>query len=79
VNPVRLLLAIDGLAYLGYSFTDILGPERPATSFPGSSCPRSSAKALCAWLLLMGLDVERWMLQANSAVRTPSVSLEALP
>ena len=46
-RTIGVLLAIDGLAYLCYSFTDILARERQPNWFPGSSCPPSSGKERC--------------------------------
>jgi hypothetical protein len=46
-RTIGVLLAIDGLAYLCYSFTDILAPDAAAQLVPGSNCPPSSVKDRC--------------------------------
>ena len=79
-RALSLLLAIDGLAYLVYSFTDMLAPHAALHLVPWIQLPALVGEgALCLWLLVVGLDAERWRAQASSAVRTPSVALEALP
>ena len=61
------LLAIDGLAYLTYSFTNLLAPAFAAQLVPWIQLPALLGEgALCLWLLLVGIDVERWNDSATS-------------
>jgi hypothetical protein len=39
-RAIAILLAVDGLAYLVYNFTDFLAPSVAAHLTPGSNCPR---------------------------------------
>jgi hypothetical protein len=72
-RTLGVLLAIDGLAYLIYSFTDILAPDIAAHLVPWIQLPALLGEgSLCVWLLAVGLDVERWELQARTAIPTPS-------
>jgi Domain of unknown function (DUF4386) len=75
-----VLLAIDGLAYLVYSFTDILAPDIAADLVPWIQLPALLGEgALCVWLLAVGLDAERWELQARKAIPTTYTEVESLP
>jgi hypothetical protein len=77
---IGVLLAIDGLAYLCYSFTDILAPDAAAQLVPWIQLPALVGEgALCLWLLVVGLDVDRWNQQRSAALRLQSAQLEALP
>jgi hypothetical protein len=35
--------------------------------------------SLCVWLLVVGLDAERWRLRAGMTIQTSSTPAEALP
>jgi hypothetical protein len=79
-RTIGVLLAVDGLAYLCYSFTDILAPGAAAHLVPWIQLPALVGEgALCLWLLVIGLDVDRWNQQASAALRRQSAQLEALP
>jgi uncharacterized protein DUF4386 len=57
---LAVLLAVDGLAYLAYSFTDILAPGLAAALTPWVQLPAPLAEgALSLWLLVFGVDVAR--------------------
>jgi hypothetical protein len=59
-RAIGVLLAIDGLAYLCYSVTDILAPGAAAHLVPWIQLPALVGEgALCLWLLVVGLDVDR--------------------
>jgi hypothetical protein len=78
-RTIGVLLAIDGLAYLCYSFTDILAPEAAAHLVPWIQLPALVGEgALCVWLLVVGLDADRWNQQARAALQLQSRQLEAL-
>jgi hypothetical protein len=47
-RAIGVLLAIDGVAYLVYSFADLLVLGSPPIWSPGSSCPRPSLRGLSA-------------------------------
>jgi hypothetical protein len=79
-RAIGVLLAIDGLAYLCYSFTDILAPQAAAHLVPWIQLPALVGEgSLCLWLLVVGIDVDRWKQQASAALRLRSTQLEALP
>jgi Domain of unknown function (DUF4386) len=73
------LLAIDALAYLSYSFTDILAPDIAANLVPWIQLPALVGEgSLCVWLLTVGVDTHRWRLQENRAIQTQHGPAEAL-
>src|ERR687885_1826040 len=78
-RTIGVLLAIDGLAYLVYSFANLLAPRFAAQLVPWIQLPAPIAEgALCLWLLVVGLDVERWKQRASAATRVWSAPGEAL-
>jgi len=79
-RTIGVLLVIDGLAYLCYSFTDILAPDAAAHLVPWIQLPALVGEgALCLWLLVVGIDLDRWNQQASAALQLQSTQLEALP
>jgi hypothetical protein len=78
-RAIGVLLAIDGLAYLVYSFADFLAPGFAAQLVPWVQLPALLGEgSLCLWLLVVGLDVERWHKAASAAIRMRSTLIEAL-
>jgi hypothetical protein len=78
-RTIGVLLAVDGLAYLCSSFTDILAPEAAAHLVPWIQLPALVGEgALCLWLLVVGIDLDRWNQQARAALQLQSRQLEAL-
>ena len=78
-RAIGVLLAIDGLAYLCYSFTFILAPGAAAQLVPWIQLPALVGEgSLCLWLLVVGIDVDRWNQQARAALQLRSRQLEAL-
>jgi hypothetical protein len=65
-RAVGFLLAIDGVAYLVYGFTALLSPEF-ATHLDSLAelATILGEGSLCLWLLIAGVNVERWMEQAR--------------
>jgi len=62
-----VLLAIEGLGYLINSFALFLAPALQARIFPYFMATGVAEVALCLWLLVMGVNVERWKEQAGAA------------
>lgn len=55
-----VLLAIEGIGYLVNSFTLFLAPDLQAKIFPYFVATGLAEVALCLWLLVMGVNEERW-------------------
>jgi hypothetical protein len=78
-RTIGVLLAIDGLAYLIYSFTQILAPGFAAGLVPWIQLPAPLAEgALSLWLLVLGVNTARWT-RPGTPPRAPSPQAEALP
>ena len=76
---IGVLLAIDGLAYLVYSFADLLAPGFAAQLVPWIQLPALIGEgSLCLWLLLVGVDVERWKEWASAAIQMWSTEMGVL-
>jgi Domain of unknown function (DUF4386) len=61
-------LAIAGVCYLTNSFANFLSPEFAAHLLPYILIPGAVEIVLALWLLVMGVNVERWKEQASTAV-----------
>jgi hypothetical protein len=60
-RPIAVLLAVDGLAYLVYSFTNILAPDVAVQLTPWIQLPAPLAEGgLSLWLLAFGVNVRGW-------------------
>jgi hypothetical protein len=56
-----MLLAIGALCYLTYSFAAFVTPEFASHLVPYIQVPSGVAElSLCLWLLVRGVNVERW-------------------
>jgi hypothetical protein len=78
-RTIAVLLAIDGAAYLVYSFTDILTPEFAADLVPWIQTPALFGEgALCLWLLVVGVDTEKWKQWAARPIPLHSTQVQAL-
>lgn len=76
-RTIGVLLAIDGVAYLLYAFADFLAPGFAASLVPLIQLPALLCEgAFCLWLLIVGVDTERWRQAASAAIRLPSTYLE---
>jgi hypothetical protein len=72
-------LAIDGLAYLLYSFAAMLAPGFASQLVPWIQLPALFGEgSLCLWLLVKGVNVERWKTWASAATRMRSTQMETL-
>jgi Domain of unknown function (DUF4386) len=64
------LLAVDGLAYLIYSFSDLLVPSLAAHLTPWIQLPAPLAEGvLSLWLLTFGVNVDWWTKHASGETR----------
>jgi hypothetical protein len=78
-GAIGVLLAIDGLAYLIYSFAYFLAPGFAAQLVPWIQFPALIGEgSLCLWLLVVGVNVERWEKRASAAIRMRSTQMETL-
>ncbi len=59
------LLAIEGLLYLTTSFAKFISPAIAARVFPYLAISGLAEISLCLWLLVMGVNVQRWKEQAS--------------
>jgi hypothetical protein len=64
---IGVLLAIEGLGYVVNSFTLFLTPGLQARIFPYFMATGIGEIALCLWLLVIGVNVQRWKEQARAS------------
>jgi len=64
---IGVLLAIEGLFYLINSFSNFLAPKFAAHFFPFLMASGVAEISLCLWLLVVGVNVQRWKEQAGAA------------
>lgn len=68
---IGALMQIAGLCYLTDSFALILAPAFAARLFPAILLPAFVGEvSLCLWLLIKGVNVERWKERASAAKAT---------
>src|SRR5919202_6085800 len=78
-RAIGVLLAIDGLAYLVYSFANLVAPGFAAQLVPRIQLPALFGEgSLCLWLLVVGVDIERWTERASAAIRMRPTEMGAL-
>ena len=66
-RALGVLMQIAGLSYLTNSFAHVLAPEFANRIFPAILLPAFVAEAsLCLWLLVNGVNVEKWALRAGA-------------
>src|SRR5712691_6101246 len=66
-KAVGVLMQIAGLCYLTNSFALLLAPNIANRLFPAILVPAFVGEAsLCLWLLVKGVNVEKWKLQASA-------------
>jgi hypothetical protein len=63
---IGVLLAIEGAGYLINSFALFLAPALQKRIFPYFAATAIAEVALCLWLLVMGVNVQRWKEQASA-------------
>ena len=67
-KAIGVLMQIAGLCYLTNSFALILAPTFANRIFPAILVPAFVGEAsLCLWLLVKGVNVQRWKEQASAA------------
>ena len=65
---IGVLMAIAGLCYLTNSFANFLSPAFARPLFPWILLPAFPAElGLTLWLLVIGVNVQRWKEQASAA------------
>lgn len=64
---IGALLAIEGLCYLIESFAKFLAPQFATRFLPVLEASAIGEIALCLWLLIMGVNVQRWTEQARAS------------
>ncbi len=69
---IGALLAFQGLCYLTNSFVDFLAPGLASLAFSILAISAVGEISLCLWLLVMGVNVQRWKEQASSAIASMS-------
>ena len=73
-RAIGVLLAIDGVAYLVYSFADLLAPGFAAHLVPWIQLPGPIAEgAFSLWLLVFGVNTKWWTTRAGAAAYSASV------
>ena len=76
-RAIGALPAIDGLAYLVYSFAHFVAPGFAAQLVPWIQLPALIGEgSLCLWLLVVGVDAERWQARASAALQLRPAHLE---
>jgi hypothetical protein len=68
---IGVLLVIAGICYLINSFTTFLAPAFAAHLYPYILIPGGPELVLAFWLLVMGVNVQRWTEQAGAAGENP--------
>ncbi len=64
---IGVLMQIAGLCYLTNSFALLLAPDFASRIFPAVLVPAFVGEAsLCLWLIVKGVDVEKWRRQASA-------------
>jgi len=77
-RAIGVLLAVDGVSYVLYSFVDILGPGFAGHLVPWIQLPILAGEgSLTVWLLVAGVNAARWTERAriSSTLLAPVASL----
>jgi hypothetical protein len=78
-RALAVLLAIDAFAYLLYSFANLLAPAFAAQLVPAIQLPALVGEgALCLWLLIVGVDTDRWNAVRAGAAMAGETRVDAL-
>jgi len=67
LRMIGVLLAIEGVFYLVNSFAKFLAPAVAERVFPFLAASAVAEILFCLWLLVMGVNEERWKEQARAA------------
>jgi len=65
-RTLGVLMAIAGLSYLTNSFTLVLAPAYAGRTFPILVLALIGELSLCLWLIVKGVNVQRWKEQAGA-------------
>jgi hypothetical protein len=68
---IGVLLVIAGICYLINSFATFLAPRFAAHLYPYILIPGGAELVLAFWLLVMGVNAQRWREQASAAGESP--------
>jgi len=69
-KTIGVLMGIDALTYLFNGFATMLAPGFAAHLLPWIGLPTIVAEGTwCLWLLIVGVNPERWNAQASTAIR----------
>ena len=63
-----ILMALAGLGYLANSFAILLAPAYAGTIFPILVLALVGELSLCLWLLVKGVNVQRWKERASASI-----------
>jgi hypothetical protein len=63
---IGVLMAMEGLFYLINSFANFLAPEFAPRVFPFLAVSAVAEISLCLWLLLFGVNVQKWKEKASA-------------
>jgi uncharacterized membrane protein HdeD (DUF308 family) len=78
-RAIGVLLAIDGVAYLVYSFADLLAPGFAAHLVHWIQLPAPIAEgAFSLWLLVFGVNTTCWTTRAGVAAYSASSSFSSI-
>jgi Domain of unknown function (DUF4386) len=78
-RTIGVLLGIDALTYLFNAFATMLAPGFAAHLLPWIGLPTIIAEgSYCLWLLIAGVNIERWNEQASAAIRIHATQAEEL-
>jgi hypothetical protein len=76
-QAIGVLLAIDALAYLTDGFATMIAPGFAAHLVPWIGLPTIVGEgSLCLWLLVAGVNLERWKERASAANRMHATQVE---
>jgi Domain of unknown function (DUF4386) len=78
-RTIGVLLGIDALTYLFNGFATMLAPGFAAHLLPWIGLPTIIAEgSYCLWLLIAGVNIERWNERASAAIRRRATQAEEL-